>query len=53
MNLTNNMVEEIKKIKLKHVDVYLENFDYGQGKITLTNPYRGSFSHYWGSMGGK
>jgi len=41
----------IKKIKIDGNDIYLENFETGKGKITITTPNGLSYSYYWGAMG--
>lgn len=43
----------MNKIKIKETEILLENFEKGQGKIIITNPYDYNFSMYWGSMGEK
>jgi hypothetical protein len=41
----------IKKIKIDGNDIYLENFETGKGKITITTPNGLSYSYFWGAMG--
>lgn len=45
------ILHKVRIIKLKGCDVYLENYDLGQGKITISSLEHGAFNHYWGSMG--
>lgn len=42
--------EKLKRYKIDQTDIFLENFEVGQGKIIIANPYY-NFSNYWGSMG--
>lgn len=44
-------MKEIRKIKIGNTEVYLENFEYGKGKVTITDYYYGAFSYSWGAMG--
>ena len=41
----------IKKIKIDGNDIYLENFEKGKGKITITTPNGLSYSYFYGAMG--
>lgn len=42
------------KIKIDQTDIFLENFDKeGQGKITISDSWRGAFTYTWGAMGSK
>ena len=49
------MIKELEGILTRHkidgVDVYLENFDHGKGKIIISDCYDKNYSYYWGSMG--
>lgn len=45
---------KIRNIKFGTTDVFLENFDLGQGKITISDTmYDYNYSYYWGAMGQK
>lgn len=41
----------MNKIQIDNTDIFLENIEFGKGKITISNTYGYNFSHYWGSMG--
>ena len=41
----------IEKLKIKDIDVFLENFEIGKGKITISS-YQHNYSMFWGAMGG-
>lgn len=41
----------IKKIKVGEIDVFLENFELGRGKLTISGSDR-NYSYFWGAMGG-
>lgn len=46
------VITEVKKIQIGYTDIFLENFELGQGKITISNFDRDyNFSYYWGAMG--
>jgi len=36
--------------KIKETEIILQNYELGQGKIIISDLYRGSFSYYWGGM---
>ena len=40
----------MQKLKILGADVYLENFEFGKGKIIITNGYD-NYSYGWGAMG--
>ena len=42
----------MNRLKIDGVDVFLDNKELGQGKITISDNYTNNFSYYWGSMGG-
>lgn len=37
-------------LKIDNTEVILQNYEFGQGKIIVSNLDEGSFSFYWGSM---
>lgn len=37
--------------KIDNVDVFLDNKEFGRGKITISDDYGHNFSCYWGAMG--
>ena len=41
---------DIKKINIDGISIYLEDMEYGKGKIIITG-YHNSYSAYWGAMG--
>lgn len=41
----------MKVIKISSTDVILENYEFGSGKIIVSDIYNGSFSYVWGAMG--
>jgi hypothetical protein len=43
----------METLRIGITDIFLEDYDYGQGKITISDSVRGAFTYYWGSMGGK
>ena len=43
--------ESIRRIKIDTTDIFLENLGPGRGKIIIADPYGGSYSYFWGSMG--
>lgn len=54
MNKMETLTKTIKvtEFKIGETAIILENFDYGQGKITVKDYNHGVYSHYWGAMGG-
>ena len=48
-----NLVEQqkLKRLRVKNSDVFLEDYEVGQGKIIISNLDKGSYTFYWGSMG--
>jgi len=42
----------ITRLKIDNTDIFLEDFEEGQGKITISNTYGQNYSMFWGSMGG-
>lgn len=42
----------MNRFKIKTSNIILENYELGQGKIIISDLHNGSFSYYWGSMGG-
>lgn len=38
-------------IRIDNTDVFLQNMEKGQGKITISDTYGHNYSYYWGSMG--
>ena len=40
-------------IQVGNTEVILQNYDLGQGKIIVSDLDKGSWSYYWGAMGGK
>lgn len=43
--------QELERIRIGTTDIILEEISEGQGKIIVSDPYMGSYSHYWGAMG--
>jgi hypothetical protein len=41
----------IKKIRIDNTDIFLEDFEPGKGKITVSDTYGHNYSYYWGAMG--
>lgn len=41
----------VKKLQIGDTDVFLENFEKGKGKITISNTYGHNYSMFWGAMG--
>ena|ERR1044072_5336499 len=48
----NTTVTQVEKLKIGDVEIYLEDFGEGKGKIILSNPSSTSYSYYWNAMGG-
>lgn len=45
-------IKEVPKIRINETDIFLENFEIGKGKITISNTDWGyNMSCYWGAMG--
>jgi hypothetical protein len=44
------MEATIKKIKISNYEIYLENFEFGKGKIMITDGIN-NYSYFWGAMG--
>lgn len=44
-------MSELKKISIGSTDIFLEDYEPGQGKITISDTEHGAFTHYWGAMG--
>lgn len=42
----------MKTIQIGSTEVILQNYEINQGKIIVSDLYNGSYSYYWGSMGG-
>jgi hypothetical protein len=42
----------MKAIQIGSTEVILQNYEINQGKIIISDLYNGSYSYYWGSMGG-
>lgn len=42
---------KLRKLKIKDADVFLEDYETGKGKITISSFNYGAFTFYWGSMG--
>ena len=38
-------------LRIDNVDVFLDNKEFGKGKITISDNYNHNFSYYWGAMG--
>jgi hypothetical protein len=43
----------MNRLNIKTADIFLENYEVGQGKIIISDLEFGSWSFYWGSMGSK
>ena len=42
----------MKKLKIDQTDIFLEDYEKeGQGKITISDNWRGAFTYCWGAMG--
>lgn len=42
----------MKQIKIGQTDIFLEDFEKeGQGKITISDDWRGAYTYFWGAMG--
>lgn len=41
----------LRRLKIGTTDIFLENLGPGKGKIIISDPYDGSYSTFWGSMG--
>ena len=41
----------IKKIRIDNTDIFLEDFEPGKGKITVSDTYGHNYSYFWGAMG--
>lgn len=48
----NTTVTQVEKLKIGDVEIYLEDFGEGKGKIILSNTNGTSYSYYWNAMGG-
>lgn len=46
------MSNSIEKIKIKGVDILLENIDTNQGKVIVSDNNGNNYSMFWGAMGG-
>lgn len=42
---------KINKIRIDNTDIFLEDFEPGKGKITVSDTYGHNYSYYWGAMG--
>lgn len=42
---------KIHKLKIGNTDVFLEDFETGRGKITISDTYGHNYSMFWGAMG--
>lgn len=42
----------MKTIQIGSTEVILQNYEINQGKIIVSDLYNGSYSYYWGAMGG-
>lgn len=43
----------MKTFKIGSTDIFLDNYEKeGQGKITISDSWRGAYTCFWGSMGG-
>lgn len=42
---------KMKNLKIKQTDIFIEDFEKGQGKITISDPWMGAFTYFWGAMG--
>lgn len=42
----------MKQLIIKGTEIILQNYEKGQGKIIVSDSFRGSYSYYWGAMGG-
>lgn len=42
----------MKTIQIGTTEVILQNYEINQGKIIISDLYNGSYSYYWGSIGG-
>lgn len=44
--------QNLTRLKIDNTDVFLEDFEINQGKITISDTYGHNYSYYWGAMGG-
>lgn len=42
---------KLKRFKIGDVDIILEDFEVGRGKIIVSDNYDHNYSYFWGSMG--
>lgn len=41
----------MKTLKIGYTDIILDDKGQGQGKITISDPFNGAYTYYWGAMG--
>lgn len=41
----------LRKLTIGDTDIFLEDFETGRGKITISNVWGHNYSYFWGSMG--
>ncbi len=44
-------INKMKILNIGHTDIFLDDKGKGQGKITISDPFYGAFTHYWGVDG--
>ncbi len=44
--------QDVKRYKIGYTDIFIDIQGKTQGKITISDTMQGSFSYYWGAMGG-
>lgn len=49
--MTTATAPAIEKIRIDNTDIFLEDFEPGKGKITISDTYGHNYSYYWGAMG--
>jgi len=49
---TEELQSTVKKIRIGYADIFLEDFEPGQGKITISDAVnKRNYSYFWGAMG--
>jgi len=41
----------MKTLNIEGTDIYMEDIEDGRGKITISDSWRGAYTHFWGAMG--
>jgi hypothetical protein len=41
----------LTRFRIDSTDIFLDDYGAGKGKITVSDTYEGSFSHFWDAMG--